>query len=42
MVEAAEVQNLHETCVRKDIKFHNLNLKMGNLKISVTLSHPFF
>ena len=36
MVEAAEVQNLHETCIRKAIKGHNLNLKMGNLWISVT------
>jgi len=36
MVEAAEVQNLHETCIRKDIKSHNLNLQMGILRISVT------
>ena len=36
MVEAAEVQNLHETCIRRDIKCHNLNLKMGILRISVT------
>jgi hypothetical protein len=36
MVEAAEVQNLHETCIRKDIKCHNLNLKMGILRVSVT------
>jgi hypothetical protein len=36
MVQAAEVWNLHETCIRKDIKFHNLNLKMGILRISVT------
>ena len=36
MVEAAEVQNLHETCIGKDIKCHNLNLKMGILRISVT------
>ena len=37
MVEAAEVQNLHETCIGKDIKCHNLNLKMGILRISVTV-----
>ena len=36
MVEAAEVQNLHETCIRKDIKCHNLKLKMGILRIYVT------
>jgi hypothetical protein len=36
MVEAAGVQNIHETCIRKAIKCHNLNLKMGILKISVT------
>jgi hypothetical protein len=36
MVEAAEVQNLHVTCIRKAIKGHNLNLKMGILRISVT------
>jgi len=36
MAEAAVVQNLHETCIRKDIKCHNLNLKMGKLRISVT------
>jgi hypothetical protein len=36
MVEAAEVQNLHETCIRKDIKCHNKKKKKGNLRISVT------
>ena len=36
MMEAAEVQNLHETCIRRAIKGHNLNLKMGSLRISVT------
>jgi hypothetical protein len=36
MVEAAEVQNLHETCIRKVIKCHNMNLKMGILRTSVT------
>ena len=36
MVEAAEVQNLHETRIGKDIKCHNLNLKIGILRITVT------
>jgi hypothetical protein len=36
MVEAAKVQNLHDTYIRKDIKCHNLKLKMGILRISVT------
>jgi hypothetical protein len=35
MVEAAAVQNLHEICIRKAIKCHNLNLKMSILRISV-------
>ena len=36
MVEAAKVQSLHETCIGKAIKCHNLNLKMDILMIFVT------